>query len=57
MYCRVCKNIRQDRDGKIYCVLTCKGVGLNQVCHIDKCELDKRILEDVVHNNEFKGDR
>lgn len=48
MYCRVCDKIRQDKNGCIYCSINGWGVGLNQVCCVNKYELDKRILEDVV---------
>lgn len=48
MYCRVCDKIRQEKNGGIYCSISYRGVGLNQVCCVDKYELDKRIAEDIV---------
>lgn len=46
MYCRLCKNIRQDRYRGIYCSKSGgDSVGLNQICHIDKFELDDIVKE------------
>lgn len=46
MYCRLCKNIRQDRYGGIYCSKSGgDSVRLNQICHNDKFELDNIVKE------------
>lgn len=53
MYCRMCSNIRQDREGGIYCCVNGgNSVGLNQVCNIDRFELDKRVLEEIIASSD-----
>lgn len=48
MYCRACKNIRQDKYGGIYCCINGgESVGLNQVCNINKFELDGVIFSHI----------
>ena len=52
MYCRACKNIRQNKyGGGIYCSLKDSSVGLNQVCNIDKFELDRALCHIELDDN------
>lgn len=54
MICRICQNIRQNKDGSIYCKLSNKYVGINQECNIQGFEMDsfvESILKELEEEN------
>lgn len=46
MYCRICQNVKQNKDLQLYCKLTEELTCLNS-CNCKDFVLDKRIIQDM----------